>query len=184
LIGYAPTAFAQVQPAPAPVSTKDHPVEADKPHEPDVLGVVFYLDSVAQTITALPREYWSLVGTARATGFASGSAIGSLQFPGTHSSFRVHASDKTEFVFNLADPSHVQLFSCRENLDKRIRIIDTVSVTRSGAFHPTVTNTPITGVDIQIVRYGDSSYKLIAKDLAPGEYVILTGSAAYSFFIP
>ena len=91
---------------------------------------------------------------------------------------------KTEFVFNLADPSHVQLFSCRENLEKRIRIIDTVSITRSAAFHPTVTSTPIAGIDIQIAMYGDSSYKLIAKDLAAGEYMILTGSAAYSFFIP
>jgi len=91
---------------------------------------------------------------------------------------------KTEFVFNLADPSHVQLFSCRENLEKRIRIIDTVSITRSAAFHPTVTSTPIAGIDIQIAMYGDSSYKLIAKDLAAGEYMILAGSAAYSFFIP
>jgi len=81
LIGHAPTAFAQAQPAPAPVSTKDHPAETDKPHEPDVLGVVFYLNSAAQTITALPKEYWSSVATGRTTGFASGSAIGSLQFP-------------------------------------------------------------------------------------------------------
>jgi hypothetical protein len=184
LIGYAPKAFAQAQPTPAPDSTKDQPAATDKPHEPDVLGVVFYLDSAAQTITPLPREYWSSVATGRTTGFASGSAIGSLQFPGSHSSFRVHAIDKTEFVFNLADPSHVQLFSCRENLEKRVRIIDTVSVTKSGAFHPTFTNTPIAGIDIQIVRYGASSYKLIAKDLAAGEYMILTGSAAYSFFIP
>jgi hypothetical protein len=184
LIGFAPAAFTLGQSAAGPAtsgtSIKGQQGEPAKFLEPDVLGVVFYLDFSAHTITALPKEKWIAVGKSK-PGFASVSAIGSLQLSGISSSFRVPASDTSEFVFKTADPDHVKLYMCSQDKKKGFRRADVIAIKNTGVFQKTSTRTSIDSVDVEIAKYGESSYKLTAKSLAPGEYVILFGDEAFTF---
>ena len=160
--------------------------EPVKVPEPDVFGVMFYLDPSSHTITALPKEQAKSGGKAKA-GFGSVSAVGSTQLSGISSSFRVPASDKSEFVFKVGgnvDPTSVKLYPCTQDKKKKFRQMDTVTIKNTGTFHATSTQTPISGVDVDIVKHGESSYKLVAKRLAPGEYAILMrADAVFTFSI-
>jgi hypothetical protein len=188
LIGFTTTPFAQGQSTagrtPSGASLKDQQGDTAKPIEPGVLGVMFYLDPNAHTITALPKEKWTAVGKGKPKGFASATAVGSVQFSGISSAFHIPVSDKSEFVFNIANPSSAKLYMCSQFEKKKFRQADVVAVTESGAFKKTVTQTPIDGVPVEISKYGESSYKLTAKSLTPGEYVILSGGDAFTFGVP
>jgi hypothetical protein len=159
--------------------------ETAKPIEPDLLGVVFYLSSSDHIIRALPKEQWKAVGKAKA-GWSSVNSVGSLQLSGAASSFRVPVSDTSEFVFKVSkDPESAKLFMCSQNAKKGFRQVDIVEEKRSA--HPfgraTVTKEHLSGVPVEVVKYGESSYKLAARGLAPGEYAILSGGAVFSFGI-
>lgn len=188
LIAFASTASAQEQPVAGPTTSgpliQGQRSETVKPVEPTVLGTIFYLNPTTHTMAALPKETWTSVGKSKPSGFSTRSAIGSLQFPGLSSSFRIPASDKSEFVFTTADPSGVKLYMCSQNEKKKLRKIDIVAVKRSGVFVVTATETPIDSIAIDISKYGEASYKLTAGKLAPGEYVILNGATAFTFGVP
>jgi hypothetical protein len=158
--------------------------ETTKPVEPDSLGPVYYLNPSDHTIKALPKEQWNAFAKAK-MGFQSSKAIGSIRLPGVSSSFRVPASDTTEFVFKVGSPESVKLFGCTQNTRKQFRQADIREVQNKFVPFkgPTSTEQRLPGIATKITKYGESSYKLSAERLAPGEYAIVNGDDVFSFAI-
>ena len=158
--------------------------DTTKPVEPDRLGPVFYLDPSDHTIKALPKEQWESFAKAK-MGFQSNTQKQSIRIPGESSSFRVIASDTTEFVFKVGSPETVKLYGCSQNVKKRLRQVDVRETTyKFVPFKgPTGTEQRLPGIPTKLTKYGESSYKLSAERLAPGEYAIVNGDDVFSFGI-
>jgi hypothetical protein len=138
---------------------------------------MYYLDSSSHTIKPLPKEQWKAVGKAK-PGWTTVTSTGSIQLPGIASSFRVPASDKIEFVFKGTNPETVKLFVCLQDMKKGWRQFEVVQIKNHGR---TSTQERLDGMPIEIVKYGDSSYKLTSQRLAPGEYAINGTGGVFSF---
>jgi len=141
-----------------------------KPVEPEALGVVFLLDSSNQVLKPLADEVWKAHGN---MGFTK--ATGVVEVAGEHSTFRIAANNKFEFVFKVEHPENVKLY--RSLQKKNQRQFELVKIANSGR-----TREPIQGIPVEITKYGESSFKLAPQSpLAPGEYAIIYGEKVLSF---
>jgi hypothetical protein len=147
--------------------------QSSKPPEPATIGDVFLLDSSNQKLSPLPREPWKAIGKPGWT-----TATGSIQISGETSSLRIKVGDQTEFVFNVGNPEGVRLYQLTRKKD--MRELELVKV-KSG-FHPQ--RKTLDGIESDISKYGDSSYKLVPKSsLGAGEYAIDVSGKIFTFGI-
>lgn len=144
--------------------------------EPQMIGVIYYLDPDGGTLTALDREVSNIKAS---PGFFKAKA--KLRVNGPRATFRIK-STKPEFVTQLAsgvDPTKIKLYLLTVNSGKRETVIMTV-VAFSGAKAELKTTT------MDVTRYGQNSYKLTpAQPLVPGEYVLIATDStdAYCFAV-
>jgi hypothetical protein len=143
-----------------------------KPAEPTAIGEIFQLDGVSQTLKPLPSEQW--VDVPKRTGFAHGGFF--IQMEGDHSPYRIKAGTNSEFVFKVSNPEGVALYAF--TLKKKKRLVEYEELLNNWG------KRPIPGIPAEISQFGQSSFKLVPKSaLAPGEYVIYTGSNMFTFGI-
>jgi len=129
----------------------------DKLLEPDSIGVFFYLDPATQTLKRLPVEEWAW-------------RANDVTVHGSASPFRI-AEDKPTFVvktFKAEDAEGIRLFQFRVKGDSRRH--------RFGR-RTFKTFTPDQGTACNIVKFGESSYKVTPEaPLEAGEYELTTYS--------
>ena len=149
------------------------PTPNSKPIEPDVLGVVFLLDSSNHVLQPLSNERW------KAQGKRSGwfSAAGFIEIAGEHPEVRVASSRKIELIFNVSHPEDVKLYQSLQKKDQRL--FEMVKVGPGGR-----TREPIPGLPVVLTKYGQSSFKLVPMSpLVPGEYAVIYDGTVMSFGI-
>lgn len=146
-----------------------------KPVEPTAIGVVYRLDPTSQELKPLPDEPWEGVANCKHD-FGNLIYIFCIELSGNHSSFRLKAGDKVEFVFKTGSPEKVSLYPVY--LKKKVRRFDTARCRMACS----ASSTPIKGLPAEVSQFGERSYKLTpASPLAPGEYVIMIAGEAFTF---
>src|ERR1035438_4429686 len=135
----------------------------NKPPEPELIGVFFYLDSATQTLKPLPREEYKT----HSGGFTT--ITQEVKLDGTASSFHISSNDKVAFVFRASEESaeKAKLYRCSINGGRREVVL--------GKLHRADFK-PNPGLPVDITKFGESSYKIVPQaPLDPGEYALLTG---------
>jgi hypothetical protein len=141
-----------------------------KPVEPKAIGVVYRLDPTSQELKKLPDEQWH-----EKPGPWPHSYDTYLELNGGHSSFRMKAGEKIEFVFNTGSPEKVSLY--RFILKKDKRQFQAASATWTGY-------QGIKGLPVEVSKYGESSYQLVpASQLDSGEYAVIIAGEFFTFGI-
>jgi hypothetical protein len=144
-------------------------VPSANPVEPEAIGVAFHLDASGQTIKALPDEEWK-----QKSGVNGVRTY--IEVSGHNSSFRIRSSDGTAFVFKTGSPEKVALY--RFDLKGRNRQFTVEKMTS----YLTGGTTLVKGLPVEVVKYGESSFKLIpASPLTPGEYAISIAGELFTF---
>ena len=153
-----------------------------KPVEPVAIGVIFHLDSAKQELKPLPFEKWK--SKVQSAGFFTNATF--ITVSGEHSSFRLKANKKAEFVFITGSPEKVALYRFGPDGKTRMqyRIVSKdrwFIVEKNSSLDGTE---PINGLPEEITKYGESSYMLVpASPLAPGEYAITIAGQMFTFGI-
>ena len=143
----------------------------DKPIEPIIVGQVYLLDAAAHGLNPLPEEKWK--DTTTLGGGNPPSSVSIVRVEGTRSPFRVKAGSKTEFVLKIANPGEIALyeFSGKRNREAAYEKLNPMQGTLQH----------IPGMPAQTTPYGQS-YKLVPTVPLPrGEYLIYTGTKAFTF---
>jgi hypothetical protein len=144
---------------------------ADKPPEPESIGIFFYLDSATQTLKRLPKEDWKRHSKAGWTSVAT-----DIKLDGASSSFRIPASAKAIFVFRASEDSAEKAKLCRFTIKGDRREFEEGKWKRRDY-------QPNPGVTVDIAKFGDSSYKIVPEaPLEPGEYALFTGDTGAVVF--
>lgn len=147
-----------------------------KPLEPEMMRLVYFLDSTDQILKPLPRETAKIVA---ARGAFSNTAKGSAQIPGPASTFRLKGGKDFEFVVQCTNPEHYELHAFKKKGNNREAVLATTkigwnqkeTVQREGA------------IAFDMAKYGQSSYRFVVKGLAPGEYAFLDGANSFDFAV-
>ncbi len=143
---------------------------SSKPPEPESINVFYYLDSATQTLKRLPTEPAAIH---RSTGL---SVTVSIVLSGTHSPFRVAAGDKPTFIFKDPTPTRAEtarLFQC--TVKGKTREYELAKKKGKDETHNR-------GLAANLINFQGSSYTLTPElPLDPGEYVVTTGTLAFTF---
>jgi len=134
---------------------------ATKPPEPESIGIYFYLDPATQTLKRLPMEDYK-----KHTGTGWTTVTDNVKIAGSASSFHISASDKIAFIFKASadEAERARLYRFTVKGDKREYEL---GKWKRRDF------TPNRGIVVDIVKYGESSYKLTPETtLEPGEYAL------------
>ena len=145
---------------------------ADKPVEPESIGAFYYLDSASQTLKRLPQEEFK-----KHTG-GFGKIVTSVKVAGEASSFHIAATDKATFVFKV--------FKDEQAAGAKLYQFEIKGAERSYDLGKWSHRdyTPNTGLQVDVAKFGESSYKVTASTpLGPGEYALTLGSTLYTFGI-
>ncbi len=143
---------------------------ATKPAEPELVGVFYYLDSASQTLKRLPTEdFKSHIGTGWTT------VTVNVRVAGEASSFHIAAGDSVAFVLKDEGASKTELHKFTVTDGRREYELGK----RKGR---DFTANP--GLAINIVKYGEASYKVVPEaPLAAGEYALTMGPKVYTFSV-
>jgi hypothetical protein len=142
--------------------------------EPDFADVFFGLDAAGKLVP-LERQTAAIKG--KASGFIVMSMKSSSEFPGEKSPVRFHAGDRLEFVVrsplasSSVDPN--TLYALRKldrKKNKRELVIMAGRASPLGA--STKTDLAQGVMSVNFSRYGNSSIKVNAGTLPPGEYAL------------
>jgi len=145
---------------------------ADKPPEPESIGVFFYLDSATQTLKRLPTEDFKK----HRGGF--GSITDSVKVSGEASSFRIPANDKTAFIFKVFKPEDAGKAKLFQFVVKGGEREYELGKWKRRDF------TPNPGLNLNVAKFGESSYKLTTEvPLALGEYALTMGTQVFTFSV-
>jgi hypothetical protein len=140
------------------------------PAPPDVVGVPFYLDTVAGELKKLPTEPYKGHNNAGPFTVLAG-VTESVQVQGPASSFRIPIQDKIIFVFDATNFPKVYKFTV--NGKRREFRFGKVSQHNS---------TPIEGLPISVSRFKDTAYQFSTdQPLDAGEYAIVFADRIYTF---
>jgi hypothetical protein len=138
--------------------------------QPDLTGVVYYLDPSSQTLKPLKLE--DTTSTHISASPFSGKANSSLKIPGRASSFRIDTDTRPAFISRCGEVDHIKLYPMIVSRNERGCQTNKGKGVNTFAYW---------GLDMRITRYGDS-YKLVPRDpLEPGEYILMTNERAFSF---
>lgn len=146
--------------------------EANKPAEPETIGVFFYQDPATQALKELPKEDFK---KHRGTGWAS--VTDSVKVAGTASSFHITSNDKLTFVIRTSQDSaeRAKLF--------QFTVKDGGREYQLGKWHRRDFEGNH-GLPLTIAQFGNSSFKLLTQSsLEPGEYALAIGSGVYTFAV-
>jgi hypothetical protein len=146
-----------------------------KPVEPALMGAVYLLDSSEQTLTPLPKEQAKVVTSRR--GFAG--ARGSIQIPGTVSSFRLKSGQDLEFVVKCTNPESLELYAFAAKGKNREAVVSTAK----GKFFGGVSVQRVGTIPMDVSKYGEASYRFAVRAPEPGEYGFVTGWSVFHFAI-
>ena len=128
-------------------------------HEPDTVGVIYYMDAATNSLVALERQTGKIV-----KGFLSVSVEIKLE----RSPVRIKEGENQDFVMNLPsgiDPNKYELFIMEVGKDKRRTVLGKAKMVTSERVRSTVA--------MEVKRYGSSSYRLTpAQKLPVGEYCL------------
>jgi hypothetical protein len=145
----------------------------DKPIEPIIVGQIYLLDASAHGLNPLPEE--KSKQTTEITGVNSPTRVSVVRIAGARSSFRIKAGSKAEFVFKIASPDSVSLYELSGKRNREAAY-EKVNVLRGAVQR-------IPGMPVKTTPYGQS-YKLVPTGQLPrGEYLIYTGTNAFTFGI-
>jgi hypothetical protein len=135
-------------------------ITRSNPGEPPLVGVFFYLDQATQELKALPAEHSKTT--------VEGLRRNFIEVSGTHSPFRIATNDKTEFIFKIEHPEYARLFKFTAKKDYRhFEFMKSTFRTKD----------PDASINVNITKFGESSYKLIPQTpLERGEYGLLISS--------
>jgi hypothetical protein len=142
--------------------------------EPQSVDDFFYFDQATQGLKALPAEHWKAGAEQRGLG-RNLVTKGILIVSGTGSPFRIGNNDKTEFIFKTEDPERAELFQF--TVKKKQRQFEEVRLQGKS-------KEMLTGIPVNITKFGESSYKLIPQaPLGPGQYALMftTGRKIFTF---
>ena len=145
----------------------------EKPAEPEIFGVFFYLDSATGTLKRLPQEDFK---RHTSTGFST--VTQSVIVSGEGSPFHVTSDAQPTFVFRVfkdEEGARAKLFQF--NVKGSDREYDLSKWHRKES-------TTNTGLPLNIGKFGQSSFKVSPESaLAPGEYALTLGTTVFTFSI-
>lgn len=145
----------------------------EKPAEPEIFGVFFYLDSATGTLKRLPQEDFK---RHTSTGFST--VTQSVIVSGEGSPFHVTSDAQPTFVFRVfkdEEGARAKLFQF--NAKGSNREYDLSKWHRKES-------TTNTGLPLNIGKFGQSSFKVSPESaLAPGEYALTLGPTVFTFSI-
>jgi hypothetical protein len=148
--------------------------EPMKGMEPESAGVV-YLLSTDQPLKPLPKETAQVVSGRK--GLTGGK--GSVQIPGSASSFRFKSGKDLEFVVKCTNPESFELYAFTTKGDNREAVVSTAKAHPFGK----VTVQRVGAIKFDVTKYGESSYRFVVTAPEPGEYAFLTGWSAFDFAV-
>jgi hypothetical protein len=160
---------------PAPVAATKVVEEPMKGMEPESTGVVYLLDSTDQPLKPLPKETAQVVSGRK--GLTGGK--GSVQIPGSASSFRFKSGKDLEFVVKCTNPESFELYAFTTKGDNREAVVSTAKAHPFGK----VTVQRVGAIKFDVTKYGESSYRFVVTAPEPGEYAFLTGWSAFDFAV-
>ncbi len=147
-----------------------------KPLEPEMMRLVYFLDSTDQTLKPLPRETAKIVA---GRGAFSNTAKGSAQIPGAASTFRLKGGKDLEFVIQCTNPEDYELHMFKTKGKNREALISTTKI----GWNQKETMQREGAIAFDMAKYGQSSYRFVVKGLAPGEYAFLNDVNSFDFAI-
>jgi len=120
--------------------------------EPEMINVIYYLDSVNNKLIPLERQIAKTKTKRSMLGYAGIKKIKEIE--GIKSTFILKSDMNQEFIVQLPvgiDPAKIQLFQFDIKKDKRILLLQRTFLTQTAGPGP---------IQINITKYGQSSYKL------------------------
>lgn len=155
---------AQTATVPAP--------EAAKAAEPELIGVIYLLDSTTQTLKRLPKEEYK-----RHNNIGWSTVTPVVKISGLSSSFRISVHDKPTFIIKASEDQaeKVKLFKFAiKGEDREYEI----GKSKHRDFEPNE------GTPVDLTKFGESSYKLTPSvPLDPGEYALAMTDRVFTFGI-
>lgn len=143
--------------------------------EPEMMEVVYLLDSADQLLRPLPKAPAKVVTNRK--GFTG--AQGSIQIPDPASSFRVKSGKDLEFIVKCTNPQSYELFAFEKKGDNR----EALAATAKGKVFGGSTTQNVGRIPFAVTKYSDSSYKFVVTAPEPGEYGFATGWSVYHFAV-
>jgi hypothetical protein len=148
-----------------------------KPIEPKSVGDFFLLDPDTQDLKDLPVEMFKFDIEQHQVNHLNVLMTG-IKLSGTGSPFHIAVNNKTQFIFKTENPEQARLFLLTVNAKKQYRSCIIVS-SKSEGFWGTQNSYWEPGIAVDIIKFGDSSYKLTPQQpLGLGEYALLIGENA------
>ena len=163
LMGDSPTVIGS--------ASSSNPSGRIPPHsDAPTIGVAYVLDPASQTLKRLPDQPW-------ATQRVGDSAL--IEVSGERSPFRIQGY-KPEFVFKIGSPQDARIFAFAKDEKDRKNVKRWFSLVHFSG--KTTQTSP--GLDSDITKFGDSSYKIVVLPvLQPGEYAVVLGARVFTFGI-
>ena len=164
----------------AQTQTADSPALA----EPEFADVFYRLGAAGKLI---PLERQTVTIQGKASGFIVMNMKSLFEIPGGQSPVRFHAGETLEFVVRstiwatAVDPNTLYgLHRLDKKKNKREMVVMTGHAAPGAA---TMNTSPTQGVlSVEFSRYGNSSLKILAGTLAPGEYALSPHAFAQTVF--
>lgn len=134
-----------------------------KVNEPEIINVIYYLDSINSKLIPLERQIAKTKTKRSILGYAGIKKIKEIE--GNKSTYSLKNDMNQEFVVQLPsgiDPAKIQLFQFDIKKEKRILLLQRTFLTQTAGPGP---------CQINITKYGQSSYKLTpVNKLECGEF--------------
>jgi hypothetical protein len=146
--------------------------EANKPSEPESIGVFFYLEPATQALKELPKEEYK---KHRGAGWAT--VTDSVKVSGPVSTFHITSNDKATFVFKATGETAQKAELYRFTVKDGWREYEIGKWKRRDFL-------PNAGLPLTLAQFGSSSYKVTPQaPLEPGEYALTMGPSVYTFSV-
>ncbi len=164
------------KPADTTTTAKPGDAVAAKPADPEVMSVVYQLESPGQPLKTLPQERGKIVTHHK--GF--GGATGSIQIPGAASTYHLKAGQELVFVVKTTNPESFKLYLFEVKGKNREALI---SSAKAGFFGGVSSQNVGQQVTVDVSKYGEMSYKLSVKNIKPGEYGFVNDWNVFHFAV-